>query len=62
MTYLDITSIFYKNGTLNTAIFYDPRLLQHGKALHPDTNGQRMMAEAIEPALARLMGERRKCP
>ena len=57
VTYLDISSIFYKNGSLNTALFYDPRLPQHGKPLHPDTNGQRMMAEAIEPTLAKLMGD-----
>jgi lysophospholipase L1-like esterase len=57
VTYLDIGAIFYSNGALNTSIFYDPRLPQHGKPLHPDTNGQRMMAEAIEPTLARLMGD-----
>jgi len=57
VTYLDIGSIFYRGGSLNAAIFYDPRLPQHGKPLHPDTTGQRMMAEAIEPTLARLMGD-----
>lgn len=57
VTYLDIGSIFYKNGALNAEIFYDPRLPQNGKPLHPDTNGQRMMAEAIEPTLAKLMGD-----
>jgi len=55
VTYLDIGSIFFKGGELNAAIYYDPRLPQHGKPLHPDTNGQRMMAESIEPTLARLM-------
>jgi lysophospholipase L1-like esterase len=62
VTYLDISSIFYKNGVLNTAIFYDPRLPQHGKPLHPDTVGQRMMAEAIEPTLAKLMGDTARAP
>src|ERR1051325_1595560 len=62
VTYLDISSIFYKNGVLNTAIFYDPRLPQHSKSLHPDTVGQRMMAEAIEPTLAHLMGEEPRMP
>src|SRR5580704_15683069 len=57
ISYLDIGSIFYKSGALNAALFYDPRLPQHGKPLHPDTNGQRMMAEAIEPTLAKLMGD-----
>jgi lysophospholipase L1-like esterase len=56
VTYLDIGSIFYKAGELISDIFYDPRLPQPGKPLHPDSNGQRMLAEAIEPALAKLMG------
>jgi lysophospholipase L1-like esterase len=55
VTYLDIGSIFMTSGALNTAIFYDPRLATPGKPLHPDTIGQRKMAEAIEPALAKLM-------
>jgi lysophospholipase L1-like esterase len=62
VTYLDIGSIFFSNGTLSTSLFYDPRLPQHGKPLHPDTNGQRMMAEAIEPTLARLMHDTTKQP
>jgi lysophospholipase L1-like esterase len=62
VTYLDIGSIFYKNAALNTALFYDPRLPQHGKSLHPDTIGQRMMAEAIEPTLAHLMGDAPRLP
>ena len=60
--YLDIGSIFYRDGVLQTAIFYDPRLPQHMKALHPDTNGQRTMAEAIEPTLAQLMGDAPRIP
>ncbi len=67
VSYLDIGAIFYKNGaykngSLNAALFYDPRLPQHGKPLHPDTNGQRMMAEAIEPALAKIMGDTPQVP
>lgn len=62
VTYLDISSIFYQHGALNTSFFYDPRLPQPGKALHPDTNGQRMMAEAIEPTLAKLMGDTPRMP
>ena len=58
VTFLNINSVFYKNGVLNTALFYDPRLPQHGKSLHPDTVGQRMMAEAIEPTLAPHDGRR----
>ncbi len=55
VTYLDISSVFYANGALNAELFDDPRLPKHLKPLHPDTNGQRRMAEAIEPTLAKLM-------
>lgn len=55
VTYLDIGPAFFKDGKLNTSIFYDPRLPRSGRALHPDTVGQLMMAEAIEPTLARLL-------
>jgi lysophospholipase L1-like esterase len=62
VTYLDIGSIFFKAGKLNATIFYDPRLSWHPGPLHPDTNGQRMMAEAIEPTLAKLMGDTPRMP
>jgi lysophospholipase L1-like esterase len=62
VTFLDINSVFYKDGKLNTALFYDPRLPGHPKALHPDTVGQHMMAEAIEPTLAHLMGDEPQVP
>jgi lysophospholipase L1-like esterase len=57
ITYLDIGSIFYKNGKLDESLFYDPRLPQHGKPLHPDTVGQHRMAEAIEPTLVHLLDD-----
>ena len=62
VTYLDIGSIFFTDEELNAALFYDPRLPHPGKPLHPDTNGQRMMAEAIEPTLAKLMGDPPRVP
>jgi lysophospholipase L1-like esterase len=62
VTYLDITSIFFRNGSLDSALFYDPRLPQQGRALHPDTIGQRRMAEAIEPTLANLIGDSPQLP
>jgi lysophospholipase L1-like esterase len=66
VTYLDIGSVFFEkgdvHGKLNTSVFYDPRLPTPAPALHPDTHGQRMMAEAIEPTLAKLMGDEPKVP
>lgn len=61
--YIDISSVFFKAGPggaaeLNTDLYYDPRLLpNHGLPLHPDTVGQRLMAEAIEPMLSAIMGD-----
>jgi lysophospholipase L1-like esterase len=55
VTYLDIGAVFFREGRLNTSIFYDPRLPRPGKALHPDTTGQLLMAEAIEPTLTKLL-------
>ncbi len=58
VTYLDIGSAFRSvDNTLDTQVFYDPRLPGSPGALHPDTVGQRRMAEAIEPTLARLLDE-----
>jgi lysophospholipase L1-like esterase len=58
VTFLDIGQIFYEGGKLNEKIFYDTRMSSPRPSLHPDTVGQRMMAEAIEPVLARLLGEK----
>jgi lysophospholipase L1-like esterase len=58
VTYLDISSTFQgPTGEINTALYYDPRRPQPGPPLHPNTVGQRLMAEAIDPTLAKLLGE-----
>ena len=62
VTYLDIGSIFLRDGKLDTARFYDTRFTPAAGALHPDSVGQRKMAEAIEPTLARLLGEPPRLP
>ncbi|WP_206667887.1 GDSL-type esterase/lipase family protein [Sphingomonas glacialis] len=62
--YLDVGATFLaRDGTLDTSIFYDPRLPgRNAKALHPDTVGQERMAEAIEPTLAALLQSARPVP
>ena len=62
VSYLDIGSIFQRDGRLDATRFYDTRFSPPAGALHPDTTGQRMMAEAIEPTLARLLGEPSRVP
>ncbi len=57
VSYIDISVVFYPHGELDTNLFYDPTLIPPGPATHPNTRGQRLMASAIEPAVARLMGD-----
>jgi lysophospholipase L1-like esterase len=57
VSYMDISVIFYQGGTLNDSIFYDPYMNPPRPSLHPNTLGQRIMASAIEPTVARLMGD-----
>ena len=45
VTYLDIGDIFKKDGQIRDELFYDSRLPNSRGSLHPDTTGQRMMAE-----------------
>jgi lysophospholipase L1-like esterase len=62
VTWLDIGDIFRKAGALDTTLFYDTRLKPLRGALHLDTEAQRMMAAAIEPALSGLLGDRSRVP
>jgi hypothetical protein len=57
VSYIDISVIFYPHGELDTSLFYDPTLTPPRPATHPNTVGQRLMASALEPAVARLMGD-----
>ena len=59
VTFLDLTSIFMANGKLNRDRYLDPLLTPPEPSLHPNAHGQLLMAEAIEPTLAALLGDRR---
>jgi lysophospholipase L1-like esterase len=58
VTYLDINPVFMGNGTLNRDLFLDPLLTPPAAPLHPTAEGQALMAEAIEPTLAALLGDK----
>lgn len=58
VSFLDISSVFMRGGAFNRAMFYDPLLTPPEPPLHPTAEGQARMAAAIEPTLARLMGDR----
>jgi lysophospholipase L1-like esterase len=59
VTYLDLSPVFEKNGVLDRSLFLDPLLTPPEPPLHPSAEGQRRMAEAIEPTLSALLGDRR---
>jgi lysophospholipase L1-like esterase len=58
-TYVDVGHVFMKDGKLDRDLFLDPRLTPPSAPLHPTAEGQRLMAEAIEPTLSTLLGDRR---
>jgi hypothetical protein len=57
-TYMDVGRIFMKNGQVDPDMFLDPLLTPPAKPLHPSPQAQTMVAEVIEPTLARLLGDR----
>ncbi len=59
VTYIDVTPVFLADGAVNTSLFYDPELTPPDPPLHPTPTGQARMAEAIEPALSAMLGDRR---
>jgi lysophospholipase L1-like esterase len=57
VTYLDLTSLFIKDGRLDRNMFLDPKQDPPGPPLHPDAAAQAKMAAEMEPTLAALMGD-----
>lgn len=59
VTYLDVGRVFMKNGKVDRDLYFDPLLTSPRAPLHPTAQGQELMADAIEPTLAALLGDRR---
>jgi lysophospholipase L1-like esterase len=57
VTFLDVSHVFMSNGVLTRALYYDPKETPPGAPLHPTAQGQALLSEAIEPALATLLGD-----
>lgn len=58
VTFMDVGYLFLKDGVTDLGLYMDPRNTPPVPALHPDAAAQARLAEAIEPTLAALMGER----
>jgi lysophospholipase L1-like esterase len=59
VAFLDIGHVFMQGGKLNRDLFADPKMTPPRPSLHPSAQGQALMAEAIEPTLAGLLGDHR---
>lgn len=57
VTFLDVGSVYYARGVLNGSLFYGTALKPPLPVPHPNPVGQRLLASAIEPTVARLMGD-----
>jgi lysophospholipase L1-like esterase len=58
VTFLDVGHVLMPDGKLNRSLFYDPKLAPPEAPLHPTSQGMELIAAAMEPALAGLMGGR----
>ena len=58
ITYMDLNAIFMNDLQVNRGAFYDDMLDPPDPPLHPTVASQTHMAEAIEPALAAMLGDR----
>ena len=56
--FLDVSPVFAPGGHFDSSQFLDPLLTPPDPPLHPSAEGQARMAAAMEPVLARLMGDR----
>lgn len=58
VTFLDVSGVFMHGGMLDRSSFYDPLLTPPEPPLHPTAEAQTRMAATLEPALAKMMGDR----
>lgn len=58
VAFLDVGHVFLSNGRLNRDLYYDPNLTPPLPPLHPSAQGQGLMAAAMEPVLAGLLGDK----
>jgi lysophospholipase L1-like esterase len=58
VTFIDPTPLFTRDGRLDRSMFYDPLLTPPDPPLHPTAQAQQLLAEAIEPTLAAMLGDR----
>jgi len=58
--YKDLSALFLQNGRVDPERFLDPQLTPPDPPLHPSAQTQARMAEAIEPVVSRILGDRNR--
>ncbi len=58
ITYVDATSLFETNGTIDRNQYYDRLLRPPEPAIHPTAQAHARLAALIEPQLAAMLGDR----
>jgi lysophospholipase L1-like esterase len=58
--YKDLSGLFLENGKVVPERFLDPRLAPPDPPLHPTAQTQARMAEAIEPVVSHILGDRNR--
>ena len=57
VTFLDVGHVFMRGNRVNRDLYYDPKLNPPAAPLHPSAQGQGLMAAAMEPVLAGMLGD-----
>jgi lysophospholipase L1-like esterase len=60
VTFIDVSPIFLRDGRLDRGMFTDPHNNPPGAPLHPTAQAQALIAAAIEPTLAAMLGDKSK--
>lgn len=58
VTYVDVSGLFLRDGRVDPARFLDPHLTPPDPPLHPTAQAQESLALALEPDVARMLGDR----
>jgi hypothetical protein len=58
--YKDLAALFLKDGKVDASRFLDLHLTPPDPPLHPSAESQARMAEAIEPIVSQILGDRNR--
>lgn len=60
VVFMDLARLFLKDGQVDRTQFYDDQLQPPDPPLHPTAQAQARIAQAIEPVVAAMLGDRAK--